>query len=425
MKRSFLRAIAIIAMVFLLLLAGGCGSQNEPAVVKGYEEKPTVSLSVLTSSSLADDLWDKGFTASDGTRINVVEYSSEYYEKEKLSYRELVLKRLESNVDVDLYIIQAEDVIAFSRLGYWMDLSGIKAVESLSDDALKQSSYDGKVFSIPLSYTGFGLFWNVDILSEHGLSVPGNLPEFLHVCEVLKSAGVTPYLGNKGFALTVPAMAIGFGELYAADNASELLKSLADGTTPVSDYMRDGFEFIEMMIQKGYMDPVKAMDTAPGAADLEDFLAGKGACMCGALRVMDNTGFKVKMTGVPALENGTVSVVGASSRMAINPRSPNVKYAVEMLDDMVTTEWLMESSRNDRSLSSAKGEYDISYLGDTVIDFARLVQKGGQIPNQDFSFPFNTWEVIRDLCRKICQGATATQVASEYDEIQREQIALK
>ena len=49
---------------------------------------------------------------------------------------------------------------------------------------------------------------------------------------------------------------------------------------------------------------------------------------------------------------------------------------------------------------------------------------GGQIPNQDFTLPFNTWNTIKELCVKLCEGADVETVCREYDERQKEEIAL-
>lgn len=423
MKRNIKSAVAILLCLTVILAACGCSGATPESVVKDYEDTEQVTLSVFTGSMLMDNIWNAGFTASDGTQIKIVEYTSDYYEQTGLTYREMVLKRLQSNVDIDCYVIHAEDVIAFSDKNYWMDLHDLAAVDSLSEDALKQSIYDGKVFSIPFAYTGFGFYWNVNMLQEHGLSVPSNIEEFLHVCETLKQAGITPYLANKGFALTVPAMAMGFADLYAAPNSEQLLMDLASGKTPVSTYMQDGFAFIEMMIQKGYLDPVQALDTAPGTADLEGFLAGKGAFFCGTLKYIKTPDFEIAMTGIPTPKAGTVAVVGAEYRLAVNPNSPNKSYAVELLNTMITPEWLAGIAAGEQALSSGKGDYDISYLHEEYRDFAKLVQKGNQIPNQDFSLTFNTWEAIRDICREICAGETAAYAAEKYDQIQQEQIA--
>ena len=66
-------------------------------------------------------------------------------------------------------MIHAEDVLEFDEKGYIYDMSALEFTGNLSHDALTQSTYNGKVFSIPLSYTGFGFIWNVDMLKQYGL----------------------------------------------------------------------------------------------------------------------------------------------------------------------------------------------------------------------------------------------------------------
>ena len=100
---------------------------------------------------------------------------------------------MESGQADDLYIIPAEDVLEFDQKGFIYDLSGLDCISSLSEDALRQSTYKGKVFSVPLSYTGFGLIWNVDMLHQYQLEIPETLDEFWNVCDVLKQNGILPY----------------------------------------------------------------------------------------------------------------------------------------------------------------------------------------------------------------------------------------
>lgn len=423
MKRKIKKVTVLILVLALTIAMCSCGKTDNGNVVKQFDDAKTVTLSMLTSKLLSDNFWTDDYVTSDGTNIKIAEYTADYYSAENITYREMVERRLASNVDIDLYTIHAEDVISFEKKGYWLDLSGLRAVSSLSEDALAQSTYDGKVFSIPLSYTGFGFWWNVDMLKEHGLSVPSNLSEFLNVCETLKEDGITPYIGNAGYALTVPVMAMGFSNLYTAKNSAQLIEELSSGETPVSTYMTKGFEFIEMMIENGYMDAEYALSTTPREADVQDFLDGKGAFVCAPMETnIQSKDFEVFVTGIPVLEKGEISVVGANYCLAINPNSPNVQYAIEFIDEVITPEWLAKTVTTEYALSSGKGEYDLSYLDENHRDFARLVMSGSQIPNQDFALRFNTWECIRDICREICGGTSAAEAAKEYDIIQQEQI---
>ncbi len=57
----------------------------------------------------------------------------------------------------------------------------------------------GRCFRSLLSYTGFGLIWNVDMLHQYQLEIPETLDEFWNVCDVLKQNGILPYGANKDF----------------------------------------------------------------------------------------------------------------------------------------------------------------------------------------------------------------------------------
>lgn len=64
-------------------------------------------------------------------------------------------------------------MLEFDRKGYLYDLSDMDFIHNLSADALQQSTYDNKVFSLPLSYTAFGLLWSRSA-SQYDLEVPAD-----------------------------------------------------------------------------------------------------------------------------------------------------------------------------------------------------------------------------------------------------------
>ncbi|HEY7414147.1 MAG TPA: extracellular solute-binding protein, partial [Ktedonobacteraceae bacterium] len=81
----------------------------------------------------------------------------------------------------------------YAKANYLADLSAEPWVARLSDGARRVATYtDGKVYTMPLDVNVIGVTYNKQIFSQHGLSVPTNWPDFLAVCEKLKSAGVTP-----------------------------------------------------------------------------------------------------------------------------------------------------------------------------------------------------------------------------------------
>ncbi|MCA5964717.1 extracellular solute-binding protein [Blautia sp. RD014234] len=198
MKRRYRRLTA--AALACMLLCSGCSGEKEEPEVYIDKNEPDVAITLFTQGENISEIINK--CCSDAinpkTKGNIILYSdfADFYAEEGLSYRELLLKRMESGQADDLYIIPAEDVLEFDQKGFIYDLSGLDCISSLSEDALRQSTYKGKVFSVPLSYTGFGLIWNVDMLHQYQLEIPETLDEFWNVCDVLKQNGILSLRGQ-------------------------------------------------------------------------------------------------------------------------------------------------------------------------------------------------------------------------------------
>lgn len=421
MKHRIKQISAVLAAAVMLV---ACSEQSGVQTLDSPIAKPEY-LSFFSSQKMGEtDLskyWIDRFTEKYNKQIYVNFDGATYYADEGLSYRELLERRLASSSPDDLYIISAEDVLEFEKKGYWMDLSDLDFVDNLSEAALYQSTHNGKVFSVPLGFTGFGLAWNVDMLERYGLTVPTNLSEFLHTCEVLKSNGILPYGANKGYALTTPAMCIGFSSLYGSPDQTDQIDALNSGETPVSNYLRDGFAFLSLMIEKGYMDPQQAINTNP-REDADLFFEENCAFFCTTVgNFTEAENFRVEITGFPLLEDGYISVYGAQTRLCVNPNSRHLETALEFVELVGTTEALNEGAALVHLISSAKDGGANTFTSDKQL--ADQIRQPGQVPNQDFSLHFNTWESIRDVGREICSGASIDRACALLDEKQQADLA--
>ncbi len=428
MKKIITRAGGLGTLIILALLAASCGKGQSAPELYLDDSIPETPITIFTQNQEVSDAIEercKTVLNQDGsTNITVYSDSASFYADEGLSYRELLLKRLSSGTADDLYLIPAEDVLEFDEKGYIYDMSDLDFTENLSQDALTQSTYDGKVFSLPLSYTCFGFLWNVDMLHAYGLEVPENLEEFLHVCETLKENGILPYGANKDFALTVPVMCAGLYDVYQGEDSAQKLEAMSNGTTPVGTYMEKGFAFLQMLIDKGYMDPERALDTLPSREEERAFFAEENCAFICALyrgKAFKDYPFEIQMTPLPVLESGSICVVGADQRLAVNPGSKHLDSAIAIVEALGRTETLDSFANNQGKISSSQNAKapDIPQA-DALI---ACVARGGQIPNQDFRLNFNVWDTVRDLSRQLCQGRSVAEVTAEYNERQIEEIS--
>lgn len=428
MKKIITRAGLLGVFMVLALLGAGCKKGQSTPELYLDDSIPETPITIFTQNQEVSDAIEercKTVLNQDGsTNITVYSDSASFYADEGLSYRELLLKRLSSGTADDLYLIPAEDVLEFDEKGFIYDMSNMGFTENLSQDALIQSTYDGKVFSLPLSYTCFGFLWNVDMLREYGLEVPENLEEFLYVCETVKENGILPYGANKDFALTVPVMCAGLHDVYRGEDSAQKLEALSSGTTPVSTYIEKGFAFLQMLIDKGYMDPGRALDTLPSREEERAFFAeGNCAFICAIYRgkAFKDYPFEIQMTPLPVLEGGSICVVGADQRLAVNPGSKHLASALAIVEALGQTETLDFFANNQGKISSSKNATAPNIpQSDSLI---ACVAQGGQIPNQDFRLYFNVWDTVRDLSQQLCQGRSVAEVAAEYDSRQMEELS--
>lgn len=418
------RAWPLLFAGILLCSVTGCGQKESGIRIEENQSEEPEYLSFFSAESYGQTdigkYWSDRFAEKYNQNVYINYEGAAYYADNGLSYRELLEKRLESSSPDDLYIINAEDVLEFGKKGYWMDLSGLECLDNLSDAALYQSTYDGKVFSVPLSFNGFGFYWNVSLLQEHGLEVPENLGEFLTLCEALKANGILPYGANKGYGLTVPAMCKGFVKLYGSEEREQIIDSLNSGQVPVSTYMRSGFEFLSLMIEEGYLDPEQALGGTPGKDDIELFVNRKCAFFCGDFskhyQLKEETTDQIVFTGLPLLDDGCVAVYGASSRLCVNPDSKHLDTALKFIEMVGTQTALDESASQIQTMSSAKDSKIV--IPQEIQKMEELLKQPGQIPNQDFELHFNTWESIRDVGRELCRGLSADEACEMLDAMQ-------
>lgn len=426
MKRVAKSIIVIITAVIITSTFVACGNRNESYlnIFDDINTEPTYLSIFSTDNLFGNDLtkyWSDYFTESYDEKVYINFDGAPYYVDTNLSYRELLLQRIKSSSPDDMYIIKAEDVLEFDKKGYWLDLSDMDFVNNLSDAALQQSTYNGKVFSIPLSFTGFGLLWNVDLLARFGLSVPHKLSEFERVCKVLKENGILPYGANKGYALTVPAMCVGLSKLYGSEDLNAKVNNLNSGA-PVSDYMKSGYEFLQWMIDCEYLDPQQALNATPGIGDFDKFLNEECAFICASVGEMRKreASFNWVQTGLPVLADGCISVYGANDRLCVNPNTKNLSTVKDFIDKIGTPEALTKSALIRQCMSSAKNDYFEGYPSEKQL--TSLLRQNNQIPNQDFALHFNTWESIRDGGRLLCSGSSVKEVCEWLDEKQKQDL---
>lgn len=135
----------------------------------------------------------KTFEKKSGVRVNVKAMPSD-------TIRTVLQTQLRSGAGPDVFQYDTGPGFGgvLARAGLLYDLTGqyAKSKYTIWPWARQSATYDGKTYGLPDQAEEVGLFYNADLLKEHGLAVPNSLTDFESVAASLKKDGVTPIALN-------------------------------------------------------------------------------------------------------------------------------------------------------------------------------------------------------------------------------------
>ncbi|RHB47358.1 extracellular solute-binding protein [Enterocloster aldenensis] len=433
MKKNCGGALMMISLAGILL--SGCSFAERPNELQIAETEPekvvihfftSIESAETAGSSLYRNLIADYNEQSDTIEIRVSGLATAE------GYNEALKNRLDTEKDVDLFVVNADTVKELDAKGYFYDLSDQPIYLELNESARQQAVVNGTAYCLPTEMTAYGLYVNVGLLKEYGLEPPRNADAFLHCCKTLKENGITPIGLNRWYSMTVFAMSRGLYPIYQSGNTEEIIAGLNDGSIKISGFMLEGFRFFKELVDNGYygdnltveqVDAIKANTT-----DREDFRDGKVAFAvfpAGKESEIEKEApdMEFVMQGIPALPDGTVSLPAISGRICVNAKGAHVKEALEVLE-YLTTQKKNELNRGQGGLMPVfrNEEFDLDPKLKPVYDDAC---SPGQIPIEDMTLCFDYWGTIRSLCLNIIGGMTPEEAAAEYDRIQLEAIEAR
>lgn len=337
------------------VLAGGCARGDSTAAVPG-------------TTSLANDnaTWDEGYVRA-GAALKKLTGSSlrPLANPNPTSFRQVTQISLQTTKATDLIKWASGYVLkSLARTGQLTDLSGAwddYARKGWVIAAQRDSmSYRGAVYGVPLYQSYYVLFYNTALFRKHGLRAAETWEELLHNAEVLKKAGVVPFVATQNG--NWPAYEW-FQELVSKvdpDYYSDLINGRASYTAPQA---QKALQIWQDFMKKGWMTPAD-FDQNNGAAALKTgkvgmFLHGswqsQGIAAAGMKPGTDFDAFVM-----PPVESTTRrSVITESGVLCVPRRAVShdaaVANAANWLDPSVQRVWtdfLQDSSANPKSQPS-------------------------------------------------------------------------
>ncbi|MEY8316971.1 extracellular solute-binding protein [Oscillospiraceae bacterium 50-58] len=426
MKRCKWIFVCLIALIVLPLVS--CGGHEDPKnlIPQDREEERTVNLFspmektdpnaenvARTASDLTVAMAEK---ALDVTMVYRTYTAEDYQDK---TYDQVCLDRARNNMD-DLYLLNPDTILALGAEGQLMDLSGLDSAKNLRDIIYTANTVDGKLVAIPQEVVAYGLFVNVDLFKQYNLALPETPEEFLECCRVFQENGIETPVGANRWWLETFVFAQAYADLYNGGNTETEIAALNRGETRYSDYMRPGFEFLQTLIDRGYIDGAKALVSEAIESEGPDFLAGKTPIVMaywGAANTetaYGKTDFKMQVIGFPS-SRGQMPVMPMTG-LAVGANAEHREDAARVLDIMVSDEALQIYSETNRVISPSKNVKvecvpALKPLNDRI-------EEGVYVLGSNAGMNVEQWGNTCLIVQELLAGASVDDCMASFDRLQ-------
>ncbi len=425
MRKGWL-AVCLAALV--ALTAVSCGGQEDPKNLVPHNTKEERVVNMFSSMEKMDpNAENVARTASDLTVAMAEEaldmtmvyrtYTAENYQDK--TYDEVCLDRARNNMD-DLYLLNPDTILILGAEGLLMDLSGLDSAKNLREIIRTANTVDGKLVAIPQEVVAYGLFVNADMFKQYGLDLPETPDEFLECCRVFQENGIETPIGANRWWLETFVFAQAYADLYNGGNTQAEIAALNSGEAKYSDYMRPGFEFLQTLIDRGYIDAEKAAVSEAIEAERPDFLAGKTPIVMaywGAANTetaYGKTDFEMQVIGFPS-SRGQMPVMPMTG-LAVGAEAKHREDAAQALNIMVSDEALRIYSETNRVISPSK-----NVTVECVPALRPLndrIEEGIYVLGSNAGMNVEQWGNTCLIVRELLEGASVDACMEAFDQLQ-------
>ena len=323
------------------------------------------------------------------------------------NYADLFMAKYSSDTLEDVIHMNVPNYKQYMKAGLLQDLSDQPWVKDILPIAKETCTYQGKWYTTAESITVYGVFYNKAIFDELGLTAPGTWEELIEVCEALKTAGITPFVG-------------GFKDNWLLQMAFEkgavapfLQNTYPDPTLDIyyGDLTWDGPEmkgaldrFTEL-VRNDYFN--KDCLSIGWDQSREVLRSGQAAMMLSAsfLPGMISTEEDPMDLGFFATPNddGTQPIVAAAAQQwGVNANSKHIEAAIDLVNIMASKEGI-EIVNNNAKLS-AFANTDVNQNIPVMTEIAEVLKTSKLVNNLSYTAPSAGNKLFQEILTSMVAG---------------------
>lgn len=434
MKERMKKGLVICVAGVTAFTAAACGADQDPVQNLVEEEKADGKIVNLFGSmeksdpdadNIARNAFDMTIVEAENAFDVTVEYrtyTAENYQEK--TYDDVVLERARHDMD-DLYLLNPDTIQILGAEGKLADLSGLESAKNLRDVVKVSNTVNGKLVAIPQEVVVYGLFVNKEMFDQYELELPETPKELLECCRVFKENGIETPIGANRWWLENFVFAQAYAELYNGGNTKAEIDALNEGRAKYSDYMRPGFEYLQELIDKGYIDREAAFTYEAIDGEGPDFLAQKTPIVMaywGAANVETAYGkpdFEMQVIGFPS-SRGQMPVIPMTG-YGIGAEAEHREDAAKALDIMTSDEALQLYSETNRVISPSK-----NVKVDCVPSLRPLndrIEEGIYVLGSNAGMNVEQWGNTCLIVRELLEGASVDECMAAFDALQEAALA--
>lgn len=428
-RKAKMICIAGMAALAMAACSAKGGSDNNLIIIENEEKRIVELFSPMEKSeayveNTARSAADKTVMLAEeklDVSVGYVTYTAEDYQDK--TYDDVTLDRARNDMD-DIYLLNPDTLRVLGEEGKLKDLSGLDCVKNLREVVIAANMVDGKLVGIPQEVVAYGLFINKDMFDQYGLALPETPDDFLECCRVFKENGIETPVGANRWWLETFVLAQAYADLYNGGNTEAEIAALNSGESKYSDYMRPGFEFLQEMIDKGYVDAEKALVSEAIEGEGAEFLARKTPIVMaywGAANTDTAYGspdFEMQVIGFPS-SRGQMPVIPMTG-FGVGINAEHGEDALAVLDVMLSDEALQIYAETNRVISPSKNvEVEcipaLKPLHDKIHNNVYVLGSNAGMEVEQWG---NTCLIVRELLG----GASVDECMAQFDRLQEEAL---
>lgn len=415
MKKRIL-ALSLVP-AFVLTLVAGCGNKNR---VFNYEDsKDKITRITFFGNKYEAENVEVIEAILSGFMEENPDIQVTYESMKGNSYQDALNKRMAAGKGNDVFMVNHDTLLKLEEHSQVADLSKLSAMSQYTDQMSRQMDEDGKIYWVPTTVSVFGLYCNLDLLDKHHQEVPGTLKEWETVCDYFVEQGITPIVANNDISLKTLAIGRGFYSVYQENQEENVFRSLNTGEEKLSTYLTDGFSIVKDFIDKGYVDAGKALDTQKTSGDLEEFVEGTspfmltGAWAAGRVKKMEPD-FAFEVVPLPILEDGSLLVINADTRLSVNADSENIEAAKKFVEYFIQRDNIREFVDQQSSFSPLKNGYPSS--AEAIRPLISSYESGQTVIGTDGRLDLPIWNLTAQASVMLLSGESLSDTMKWIDQ---------